>query len=79
MSNVNEFINGLSKEKLLCYFLLLWGISWVLSDISSLIYYVSSEYTSIFDRLFGILTNIIGLLAGLALTFFGAKLLGISK
>jgi hypothetical protein len=76
---MNAFVEGLSKEKLLCYFLLLWGVSWVLGDLNSLIYYVSSSYPGLLDRLFGLVTNLIGLLAGLALTFFGLKLLGLSK
>jgi hypothetical protein len=76
---MNAFVEGLSKEKLLCYFILLWGISWVLGDLNSFIYYISSSYPNLLDRLFGLLTNVIGLLAGVALTLFGLKLLGMSK
>lgn len=79
MSNMNAFVEGLSKEKLLCYFILLWGISWALGDLNSLIYYISSSYPNLFERLFGLLTNLIGLLAGVVLTFFGLKMLGLSK
>jgi hypothetical protein len=76
---MNTFVEGLSKEKLLCYFILLWGISWALGDLNSLVYYVSSAYPNLLERLFGLLTNLIGLLAGVALTLFGLKLLGMSK
>lgn len=80
MSNVTSFIEGLSKEKLLCYFILLWGISWIIGDVNSLAYYIFNEYRpGIFDLILGSLGSLIGLLAGVALTFFGLKLLGMSK
>jgi hypothetical protein len=79
MSNVNSFIEGLSKEKLLCFFILLWGISWVIGDVNSLIYYLTSSYQGILDKLLSLLSTLVGLLAGLALTLFGFKLLTLTK
>ena len=80
MSNATNYVEGLSKEKLLCYFILLWGVSYILSSVNGLLYYLLSSYRpGIIEILFGVLGDLVGLLIGAVLTLFGMKLLGLSK
>jgi hypothetical protein len=73
MSTTANFVEGLSKERLLCYFVLLWGVSWLL-------YYATTQYRpGIIELLFGVLRDLLDLLIGGVLTAFGMKLLGLSK
>ena len=80
MSNVTNIVEGLSKEKLLCYFILLWGVSYILGSVNGLLYYLLSSYRpGIIEILFGVLGDLVGLLIGAVLTLFGMKLLGMSN
>jgi hypothetical protein len=80
MSTTANFVEGLSKERLLCYFVLLWGVSWVLGGLDGLLYYATTQYRpGIIELLFGVLRDLLDLLIGGVLTAFGMKLLGLSK
>jgi len=74
MSNMNGFVESLSKERLLCFFILLFGISYLWGGIVGLIYYASSEHPSPLIWL-SLLNDLISIGAGGALTLFGIKLL----
>lgn len=80
MSTATNFVEGLSKERLLCYFVLLWGVSYLLGGVDGLWYYATTQYRpGIIELLFGVLRDLLDLLIGGVLIAFGMKLLGLSK
>lgn len=80
MSTTTNYVEGLSKERLLCYFVLLWGVSFILGGLDGLVYYATTQYRpSIVELLFGVLRDLLSLLIGGVLAAFGMKLLGLSK
>ena len=76
MISAKNIIELLEREKLVAYFVLLWGGSFFFWNLSSEIYYVSNM-TSAFSA-FAFVNNIIELIAGIMLALLGFKLLGAS-
>jgi len=80
LTEVNRIVEGLSKERLLCYFFVLWGISYILGGISGIAYTLFSGYPQpILNTLIGSLQDLVSLAIGGVLSLFGLKLLGMSK
>ena len=75
MSNMNGFVESLSKERLLCFFILLFGISYLWGGIVGFVYYAFGAYSSnplIWPQIGSYFIN---MSAGTALTVFDIKLL----
>ena len=80
MTEVNTIVEGLSKERLLCYFILLWGVSFILGGLSGITYTLSSGYPQPLGyTILGTLQDLLSLGIGGVLSLFGLKLLGMSK
>lgn len=80
MTEVNKIVEGLGKEQLLSWFIVLWGISWILGGLSGFAYTIFSGYPQpLLNTIIGSIQDLVSLAIGGVLTLFGLKLLGMSK
>lgn len=77
-TSIRDIVEKLSKEKLVGYFLILWGASFFFNAISGLAYYAtySGSYFSV-QMAFGILSDLTSLAIAALLIIIGLKVLQI--
>jgi len=77
-TSIRDIVEKLSKEKLVGYFLILWGASFFFNAISGLAYYAtySESYFSV-QMAFNILSDLTGLAIAALLIMIGLKVLQI--
>jgi hypothetical protein len=76
-TSMRDIVETLSKEKLVGYFLILWGATFFFNAISGLAYYAT--YGSYFSAqmAFGVLSDLTGLAIAAILIILGLKVLQI--
>jgi len=75
MISAKNIVDLLEKEKLVVYFVLLWGGSWFFWNISSEIYYAGHMKSALNG--FAFFNNLIDLLVGVMVVLLGFKMLGV--
>ena len=73
-TSIKNVVEKLSKEKIVGYFLILWGASFFFNAVSGLIYYAGSRYFSA-QMAFGILSDLTSLAIAALLIILGLKIL----
>jgi len=76
-TSIRDIVENLSKEKLVGYFLILWGATFFFNAISGLAYYATySSYFSV-QMAFSVLSDLTGLAIAALLIILGLKVLQI--
>lgn len=77
MVDLKKFSDELAKHKILVYFFILWGISFILWSLCNLIDPGFGRVFNMFDLL-RILAYLMEFLAGIVLLIFGLRLMGVN-
>lgn len=75
---MEEVLKKLSKEKLVGYFLILWGLSsFLINGLFSITYFAGSQYQTLYGAVsssVGVIANLISIAAGIVLIILGYKM-----
>jgi hypothetical protein len=77
LGTLSEFIEQLSKHKLVGIFLLLWGLYFFFSALYGLYWVATATYYDLAERTLAALQDIMGLGIAGVLALLGLKILGI--